>query len=139
MKIEDIIPDGASSQTTTFMELALAKLTEVKTIEDCDIGGLHILATCYEMYIQLAREVFRTGAIVKDRKGNVSPNPLSIEMLKYMDKVLTFSKDYGLTVKSRDLIKSMTPAVSQDNILAQFYASQNAADIDEEEDDGLNI
>lgn len=138
MKIDDIIPAEASEATVNYMTFVLEKLEATKAVDECDVGALHILGTCYEMYVQLSRELFKAGAITKDRKGKVSANPLSVEMLKYMDKVLGFSKDFGLTVKSRDLIKSMTPAVSDDNIVKQFIESQKSKD-EQDGEQGLEI
>lgn len=138
MRLEDILPAGASDETTAYMTAALDKLDSTGTIEDCDVGGLHILGTCYEMYVQLSKEVFASGAITKDRKGNKSPNPLSIEMVKYMDKVLSYSNVFGLNVKSRDLIKSMTPAVDEDNPMREFLEAQKSKD-ESDEETGLDI
>lgn len=124
-----VYPEGLSNEARNFITVVIAKLTEVGAIEDCDEGAMHMLMVSYDMYIKASNELLKHGPILYDKRMNPTINPAAKLAKNYYAQVLAFMKEYGLTVKSRERIKVMTPEVDEDNEIMMFLRGDN---IDEE-------
>lgn len=84
-----------------------------------------MLMVSYDSYVKASRELIEKGPIIYDKHGRAKPNPAAKESYKYYAQVVTFMKEYGLTIKSRERIKTMTPEVDETNEIMQFFKQQD--------------
>jgi len=114
------LPDNVTSQTGLFMQAVLKKLTDSGAIEDCDSGSLFMLAVSYDMYVRASETLLSDGPFQEDAKGRKSPHPAVKLHSMYYAQVLAWMRENGMTVRSRERIKALTPPVDADNELANF-------------------
>ena len=115
---------GVEQETKRFMDAVMKKLTDVNAIEECDSGAIRMLMISYDMYIKASRELIAKGPILYDRRGNASVNPAASLTKNYYAQVISFMKEFGLTLKSREKIKSMTPEIDEDNEIMNFLKNK---------------
>lgn len=120
MKIK--IDDACAPETKLFMKAVFTKLKDIS--EPCDIGSLNMLMLSYDMYIKASKDLLKDGPILSDRQGNKKINPAVSLTKSYWTQVATFMREMGLTIKSREKIKSLTPEVDPENDLLGFLNSK---------------
>lgn len=108
-------------EAKAFIKAVYKKLTEIRAIEEVDAGALRMLMVSYDMYVKASRELIDKGPIIYDKRGNGKVNPAASLTKNYYAQVVTFMKEYGLTIKSRERIKAMTPEVDESNEIMQFF------------------
>lgn len=114
--------EGLEEATRRFIEAVGAALTGAGVLEDTDEGALRMLMLSYDMYVKASAELLRAGPILHDRRGEPRVNPAEKIAKTYYAQVLAFMREYGLTVRSRERIKSLTPAVDETSELAKWLA-----------------
>lgn len=115
-----VISPSVRPDTKVFMEAVIAKLEDVGAVEACDYPALNMLQLAYNNYLTASDMLLKDGPVVKDKHGHVIVHPAVNVVSKTWGQVVALMKEFGLTVKSRDHISSMTPQVDEDNELAQF-------------------
>lgn len=116
MKID--YPYGVDDLTKRFMEGVEEKIGDV--LEPCDIANAWAMMVAFDNYVKASRDVLANGAVIYDKRGRGKTNPSVGVMEKYYNQLHAIMKEYGLTLKSRERIKSLTPEVDEDNPLMQF-------------------
>lgn len=111
---------GVCEETKTFMIAVMDKLNTVGALEECDRGAVRMLMVAYDMYVKASMELMSKGPILYDKRGKASVNPAATLTKNYYAQVIAFMKEFGLTVKSRERIKAMTPEVDNDNEIMKF-------------------
>jgi len=117
-------PKGILPETKKFINVVVKKLEEVNAIEECDAGAIRMLTISYDMYIRASQDLIDKGPILYDKRNKPSVNPATRIAKNYYAQVLAFMKEYGLTVKARENIKSMTPSVDENNELLKFLKDE---------------
>lgn len=112
--------ENIHSETKSFMNAVLRKLKSVGAIEDCDLGAIRMLMVAYDMYVKASENLLEHGPILYDKRNKPSVNPAATLTKNYYAQVIAFMKEFGLTVKSREHIKAMTPEVDDDNPIMKF-------------------
>lgn len=112
--------ENIHSETKSFMNAVLRKLKSVGAIEDCDLGAIRMLMVAYDMYVKASENLLEHGPILYDKRNKPSVNPAATLTKNYYAQVIAFMKEFGLTVKSREHIKAMTPEVDDDNPIMEF-------------------
>ena len=112
--------ENIHSETKSFMNAVLRKLKSVSAIEDCDLGAIRMLMVAYDMYVKASENLLEHGPILYDKRNKPSVNPAATLTKNYYAQVIAFMKEFGLTVKSREHIKAMTPEVDDDNPIMEF-------------------
>ena len=120
-----VLPANAKPYTRQFIEIAIDKLIELSVLSDSDIGAIRMLSVNYEMYVQASNELIQDGPILTDRKGNKKVNPANKLVKDYGAQIFSLLKEFGLTVKSRDLISSMNPDVEETNPIKLLLERQS--------------
>lgn len=110
-----------------FMRAVLSRLETAA--EPCDMGALHMLMVSYDMYCKASEQLIREGPVVEDRRGNKTPHPAIALTKSYWTQVLTCMRELGLTIRSRERIKALTPPVSKDNRLYEFLNDRTDGDM----------
>lgn len=118
-------PENLSEETRAFMDAVLKKLNEINAITDCDMGAIRMLMISYDMYVKASNDLLKTGPILYDKRNRPSVNPAANVTKNYYAQVVTFMKEFGLTLKSREHIKAMVNDVDDDNPLFQFLKNNN--------------
>lgn len=108
-------------ETKQFMRAAIDMLGD--SAQPCDIGSLHMLMLSYDMYIKASKQLLKDGPLQKDRAGRQTPHPAVSLTKSYWTQVATYMRELGLTIKSREHIKALTPPVDENNPLAKFLKS----------------
>lgn len=116
---------GICDEAKAFINAVYKKLTEIHAVEDVDAGALRMLMVSYDMYVKASRELIEKGPIIYDKRGRGKVNPAASLTKNYYAQVVTFMKEYGLTIKSRERIKAMTPEVDETNEIMQFFKQQD--------------
>lgn len=125
MKIDFKKEPGICDEAKAFINAVYKKLTEIHAVEDVDAGALRMLMVSYDMYVKASRELIEKGPIIYDKRGHGKVNPAASLTKNYYAQVVTFMKEYGLTIKSRERIKAMTPEVDETNEIMQFFKQQD--------------
>lgn len=115
IKIEDLDMQGVSDETKMFMADVIEKLNENNAVEPCDLCGIRMLLTSYEMYRTASKRLIEEGPFTTDKKGNKTVNEANSVTKTYYFQLIQLMKEFGLTVKSRERIKALTPEVDQNN------------------------
>jgi len=123
--INAVLPANAKDYTRQFITIAIDKLLDLAVLDDSDIGAIRMLSVNYEMYVQASNELIADGPILTDRHGNKKPNPANKLVKDYGSQIFVLLKEFGLTVKSRDLISSMTPDVEDKNTIKLLLERQS--------------
>lgn len=124
--LKAVLPKNAKEYTRAFITIAVNKLTELDVLDDSDIGAIRMLSVNYEMYVQASDQLIKFGPLLEGKHGEMTVNPANKLVKDYGSQIFVLLKEFGLTVKSRDLIGSMTPAVDEDNPLMEFAKRKNA-------------
>ena len=112
--------EGISEETKSFMKAVFGMLNDNKASESCDLGGLRMIMTSYEGYYRSSKKLITEGFTIEDRRGNKKPNSeLGLMKTSYF-QLIQLMKEFGLTPKSREHIKALSPSVDEDNPLAKF-------------------
>lgn len=120
-----VLPANAKEYTKEFISIAVDKLLHLKVLDDSDIGAIRMLSVNYEMYVQASNELISDGPILTDRHGNKKPNPANKLVKDYGSQIFVLLKEFGLTVKSRDMIGSMNPEVEDKNPIKLLLEKQS--------------
>ena len=123
--LKSVLPSKAQECTVTFITLMIDKLIDLGVLEMIDIGAIKMLAVNYEMYVQTSNALIEDGPIISDKHGHKKANPANRLVKDYGAQVFALLKEFGLTVKSRDLIRSMNPSVEDDNPIKLLLESRN--------------
>lgn len=122
--IEFKCPKNSSQETKKFMESVLEMLNTSNTFENCDLGALRMLALSYEMYKKASDELMIEGPIILDKQKRPVEHPANKITKNYYAQLISIMKEFGLTMKSRERIKSLTPAIDEDNPLLNFLRNE---------------
>lgn len=114
--------EGLDGATRRFIVAVGAALAGAGVLEDTDEGALRMLMLSYDMYVKASAELLRDGPVLHGRRGEPRVNPAEKIAKTYYAQVLAFMREYGLTVRSRERIKSLTPAVDETSELARWLA-----------------
>lgn len=112
--------EGISEETKSFMKAVFGMLNDNKASESCDLAGLRMIMTSYEGYYRSSKKLITEGFTIEDRRGNKKPNPELTSMKTSYFQLIQLMKEFGLTPKSRERIKALSPSVDEDNPLAKF-------------------
>ena len=107
------------------MDSVIGMLNTSNFIEDCDMGALRMLMVSYEMYRKASETLLKDGPIIYDRKGNPSEHPANKITKNYYSQILSYMREFGLTIKSRERIRSLAPSVDEDNPILKFLREEN--------------
>lgn len=84
----------------------------IKNIEDkgnkltpSDYPSLHRMATAYDIYLSMSEAIARDGATMVNLKGEVVKRPEVNIQKESWAQYLELAKEYGLTAKSRKILK----------------------------------
>src|SRR5574344_1240932 len=106
--------EGISEETKSFMKAVFGMLNDNKASESCDLGGLRMIMTSYEGYYRSSKKLITEGFTIEDRRGNKKPNPELTLMKTSYFQLIQLMKEFGLTPKSREHIKALSPSVDED-------------------------
>lgn len=118
MSLRFKISPEVGADTKAFMKAVLQKLDG--TAEACDQGSLRMLMVAYDMYIRASEMLLHDGAVITDRHGRRTVHPAVGLTKSYWNQVVTLMREMGLTIRSRERIRSMAPAVDDDDELMRF-------------------
>lgn len=120
-----VLPAKAKAYTRKFITIAVDKLLELKVLDDSDIGAIRMLSVNYEMYVQASDQLIKFGPLLEGKHGEMTVNPANKLVKDYGSQIFVLLKEFGLTVKSRDLISSMTPDVEEMNPIKILLEKKN--------------
>lgn len=123
MKID--YPDNINPLTKEFMDLVIKRLEDMSILEDIDMGGMRMLMISFDMYVKSSEALFKEGPLLYDRKGRSKVNPAVSLTKNYYAQVISYMKEYGLTIKSRERIKSMTNNIDANSELIKFLRGED--------------
>lgn len=124
---------GVCAETKSFMDAVMKKLNETGALEECDRGAIRMLMVSYDMYVKASANLMEIGPILYDKRQKPSINPAATLTKNYYAQVIAFMKEFGLTIKSREHIKAMTPEVDEDNEIMNFLKGDRSEDVEDEE------
>lgn len=116
------IDKHCTAETRLFMTAVLEKLKAAGAFEPCNRGALRMLMVSYDMYVRASAELLKDGAVLTDKHGKKTVHPAVNITKSYWNQVSTFMREFGLTVKSREKIKALTPEVDEDNELKKYIS-----------------
>jgi len=108
-------PDGLTAETQKFMTAVVKKLESMHALEECDFGSLYMLANSYDCYVLATQMVRKEGLVITLPQGGLTEHPAAKLQNKYYGQVLAFMKEIGVTLKSRERIKSLNAEGEQDD------------------------
>lgn len=111
---------GIAEETVRFVTAAAGRLIDGGVLDDTDEGGLRMLMLAYDMYIKASRELLRDGPLLRDKRGRMSVHPAEKLCKTYYAQVLAFMREYGLTVRAKERIKSLAPDEDEQSPLSRF-------------------
>ena len=123
--LDAVLPANAKDYTTKFIGIAVDKLLHLKVLDDSDIGAIRMLSVNYEMYVQASNELIKFGPLIEGKHGDITVNPANKLVKDYGSQIFVLLKEFGLTVKSRDLIGSMNPEVEDKNPIKLLLEKQS--------------
>lgn len=115
---------GLSDEAVRFIRAVGTRLTGAGVIDDVDEGGLRMLVMSYDMYVKASDELIRSGPVLRDKHGRITVNPAEKLTKTYYAQVLAFLREYGLTVRARERIKSLAPSEDEQSELFKFLTSR---------------
>lgn len=121
MAVKFIIPEGISVETGVFMKDIIKELNKKKAIQNIDLGAIKMLCVSYEMYLQASNILLKEGCISKNKYGDVIPHPAQTIATKNYGQVMKIMTEYGLTIKSRASIKSVSDGDKEESPLDKFF------------------
>ena len=123
--LDAVLPVNAKDYTIKFITIAVDKLLDLKVLNDSDIGAIRMLSVNYEMYVQASNELIKFGPLIEGKHGDITVNPANKLVKDYGSQIFVLLKEFGLTVKSRDLIGSMNPDVEENNSIKLLLEKQS--------------
>jgi len=118
------IDSKCTAETKQFMTSVLEALKSSDAFKPCDRGSLRMLMVSYDMYVRASNELLKDGAIITDKHGKKMVHPAVNVTKSYWNQVSTFMREFGLTLRSRERIKSLTPDVDDDNELNKYITKK---------------
>lgn len=97
------ITTGLTRRTQAFMKNVLES---VEGIENIDEGALRMLEFNYETFIKQTDVLKTEDVVIKNVQGNLVTNPRVKVIKDAQAQCLAFLKEFGLTLKSRNTVKS---------------------------------
>lgn len=122
--IEFQCPDGSSDETKKFMSAVIEMLNTSSTFDNCDLGAMRMLAQSYEMHKRASDKLMDVGPFVLDKRGNITEHPANKITKSSYAQLISIMKEYGLTMKSRERIKGLTPSIDDSNPLLEFFKNE---------------
>jgi len=123
--LKAVLPSNAKDYTRDFITIAVDKLLDLNVLDDSDIGAIRMLSVNYEMYVQASNELIKFGPLIEGKHGDITVNPANKLVKDYGAQIFVLLKEFGLTVKSRDLIGSMNPDVEETNPIKLLLERQS--------------
>ena len=123
--LKAVLPINAKDYTRNFITIAVDKLLDLNVLDDSDIGAIRMLSVNYEMYVQASDDLIKFGPLIEGKHGDVTVNPANKLVKDYGAQIFVLLKEFGLTVKSRDLIGSMNPDVEETNPIKLLLERQS--------------
>jgi len=120
-----VLPANAKEYTKEFISIAVGKLLHLKVLDDSDIGAIRMLSVNYEMYVQASNQLIKFGPLIEGKHGEITVNPANKLVKDYGSQIFVLLKEFGLTVKSRDMIGSMNPEVEDKNPIKLLLEKQS--------------
>lgn len=124
MAVKFSIPKGVSDETSVFMRDVLKELNKKKAIQNIDLGALNMLCVSYEMYLQSTQILLDEGVILRNKYGDIIPHPAQTIATKNYAQVMKIMTEYGLTIKSRSQIKSVSSEKDESAPIEKFLAKR---------------
>lgn len=97
------ITTGLTRRTQSFMN---SVLDSVEGIENIDEGALRMLEYNYETFIRESDRLNNESVVITNVQGNLVTNPRVKVVKDAQTQCLAFLKEFGLTLKSRNTVKS---------------------------------
>lgn len=113
-------------RTVSYIKSVVEKLDNSGVMRDVDEGSIYLLATQFNSYIQASDLIMKEGVIIKTPHGLV-PNPATTVQNKSFSAMQNIIKEYGLTAKSAEKIKSVAPK-EELSPLQKFMQERNGGD-----------
>lgn len=124
MAVKFSIPKNVSKETGAFMKNVIKELNKKNAIQDIDLGAIKMLCVSYEMYLQASEMLLDEGCIYRNKYGDKIPNPAQTIATKNYAQVMKIMTEYGLTIKSRASIKSVSDGEKEESPLNKFFKGQ---------------
>jgi P27 family predicted phage terminase small subunit len=124
MAVKFYMSESLSEETQDFMRDVMKELNARKVIKNIDLGAMRMLATSYEMYLQSTEILLNEGPIIQVKYEKVM-NPAQNVATKNYAQVIKIMTEYGLTVKSRQAIKTMKPEESNSSPLESYFKKKS--------------
>ncbi|MEG1838460.1 MAG: phage terminase small subunit P27 family [Bacteroidaceae bacterium] len=118
--------NGVCDETKQFMSSVFEKLNNMGVLEECDMGAIRMLTVSYDMYVKASTNLLLNGPILYDKRDKPFINPAATLTKNYYAQVISFMKEFGLTIKSRENIKTLTPEVDEDNAIMGFIRNNKS-------------
>lgn len=119
-------------KTVTYKEARKTISDIVRQIEDereleaSDIPQLHRMATAYNAYIDCVRTVSEKGLTMKNIKGEMVKRPEANLLKENWSQYLELAKEYGLTAKSKSLIRGKSATREEDSPADEYFRKKAA-------------
>ncbi|MBF0759555.1 phage terminase small subunit P27 family [Dysgonomonas mossii] len=121
MAVKFRIPKNVSPETSKFIRDVLKELNNKGTIQDIDLGALNMLTVSYEMYFQAGAKLLKDGPLTKNKYGDIIPHPAQTIATKNYAQVMKIMTEYGLTIKSRTSMKTVSTEGQEKSSLDKFF------------------
>lgn len=121
------INDKMDERTVSYIYSVVKKLESSGAMRDVDEGSLYILASQFDIYCKSMDQVMTEGPIEKSLKGGNKQHPCIIIASKAFMCMNSILRDYGLTARSAEKIKSVAPK-EEDSPLTAFLKKQAEED-----------
>ena len=108
MKIKYTPPEYLHDDAKKYIKEVIKSLNDKAASEKIDLGALHMLAINYDTFLRASEKIARDGLVVEGLHGAVK-HPLIKVATDAQIQAMKVMTEFGLTVKSRNNIKSVQP------------------------------
>lgn len=117
------ISDNMDERTVSYIYNVVSKLQASGAFRDVDEGSIYLLASQFDIYVKAMDKVMDEGTVIQTMKGPAQ-HPGIIVASKAFQSMQNIIKEYGLTARSAEKIKSVAPK-EELSPLQQFMQDRN--------------
>lgn len=104
------------------------ELNEKGSLTEFDIALLHRMSTAYDMYLTCVDVLNEKGMTMLNIKGETVKRPEANLLRENWSQFLELAKEFGLTVKSKNSLKSMQGYDNEKSPLEEYLETRNNGD-----------
>lgn len=102
-------------ETKVVVSGIIRQLEEERKLTFADIPHLHRLATSYDLYLTANDELFASGAITVNKKGEEVKHPYVNIARENWNEFLRITREFGITPKSKSQMGSHKPEKTKED------------------------